>query len=267
MCAECAAAISVMLILTRSSVFVFHVQGAGMLQSYRKKLRAEPALQTYLYQSSPSSSNAKVQFMAVGKAKLVVLEGIDGSGKTTQAAFLNDYIVNGLGMECLLTAEPTKSKLGLYIRGNLMDLKLNPYTMQLLFTADRAEHVSSEIIPALNKGMWVISDRYYFSTIAYAVLTGLAEKQRDALLAVNRTFIQPDLTVFLDVDPRKQLLGGRGRLEVFERMDLESKIRMREEYARLCAITPNCITVKVDNNKEEVRTLLRSLASELIRKA
>ena len=205
--------------------------------------------------------------MAVGKAKLVVLEGIDGSGKTTQAALLNDYVVNCLGMKCLLTAEPTKSKLGLYIRDNLMDLKLNPYTMQLLFTADRAEHISSEIIPALNKGMWVISDRYYFSTIAYAVLTGLAERQRAALLAINKTFVQPDLTVFLDVDPRKQLLRERSSLEAFERMDLESKIRMREAYARLCATTPNCVTVKVDNNKDEVRNLLQGLANELIRKA
>ena len=184
-----------------------------------------------------------------------------------QAASLNDYLVNEMGIECLLTAEPTKSKLGLYIRGNLMELKLNPYTMQLLFTADRAEHVSSEIIPALNSGMWVISDRYYFSTIAYAVLTGLSEKQRDVLLAVNRTFMQPDFTVFLDVDPRKQLLGARGNLEAFERMGLESKTRMREEYVRLCAATPNCIAVKVDNNKEEVRTLLRGLANELLRKA
>ncbi len=205
--------------------------------------------------------------MAVKKAKFIALEGIDGAGKTTQAASLNDYLVNEMGIECLLTAEPTKSKLGLYIRGNLMDLKLNPYTMQLLFTADRAEHVSSEIIPALNSGMWVISDRYYFSTIAYAVLTGLSERQRDALLAVNRTFIQPDLTVFLDVDPRKQLLGARGNLEAFERMGLEPKTRMREEYVRLCTATPNCITVKVDNNKEEVRTLLRGLANELLRKA
>ena len=205
--------------------------------------------------------------MAVKKAKFIALEGIDGAGKTTQAASLNDYLVNEMGIECLLTAEPTKSKLGLYIRGNLMDLKLNPYTMQLLFTADRAEHVSSEIIPALNSGMWVISDRYYFSTIAYAVLTGLSERQRDALLAVNRTFIQPDLTIFLDVDPRKQLLGARGNLEAFERMGLEPKTRMREEYVRLCTATPNCITVKVDNNKEEVRTLLRGLANELLRKA
>ena len=213
------------------------------------------------------ASEAKATFMAVGKAKFIVLEGIDGAGKTTQAASLNDYLVNEMGIECLLTAEPTKSKLGLYIRGNLMELKLNPYTMQLLFTADRAEHVSSEIIPALNSGMWVISDRYYFSTIAYAVLTGLSKRQRDALLAVNRTFMQPDFTVFLDVDPRKQLLGARGSLEAFERMGLESKTRMREEYVRLCAATPNCIAVKVDNNKEEVRTLLRGLANELLRKA
>lgn len=201
------------------------------------------------------------------KAKFVAFEGMDGSGKTTQSAYLKDYIVNGLGIECLLTAEPTNSALGLYIRGNLKELKLNPYTMQLLFTADRAEHVSSEIIPALDKGMWVISDRYYFSTIAYAALTGLSEVQRNALLAANRAFVQPDLTVFLDVDPAKQLLSGRENLDAFERMSLESKIRMREEYERLCAITPNCVTVRVDNNKEDVRALLRGLAYELSRKA
>ena len=99
-------------------------------------------------------------------APFIVIEGIDGCGKGTQAKLLFDHLKD-LGKEVLLTAEPTKGPLGKMIREHLSDPFLDDESLALLFAADRIEHLEKEVRPALEAGKIVISDRYVYSSVAY----------------------------------------------------------------------------------------------------
>jgi len=113
--------------------------------------------------------------------KFIVFEGLDGSGSSTQASKLRDWL-NRAQKELILgkpraqlTKEPTNNIIGGLIRGQLTgDWKTRPECLQLLFAADRSHHLEREIIPLLKDGVTVISDRYFFSTIAF----GAAENMR-----------------------------------------------------------------------------------------
>lgn len=135
--------------------------------------------------------------------KFIVLEGLDGSGQSTQAGKLVDFLnrpeqklkFGHTGVH--LTKEPTSSLIGGLIRSQLShEWKSSQECLQLLFSADRAHHLEKEIIPLLDRGITVISDRYFFSTIAYG---SLDIKDRDWLLNLNKNFILPDITFLLKV--------------------------------------------------------------------
>ena len=176
------------------------------------------------------------------RGKFIVFEGIDGSGKSTQAKFLHEYLLEN-GYKAILTTEPTKTEIGRFIRSNIAELKLGTYTIQLAFTADRAEHVEKEILPTLEKGISVVSDRYKHSTPAYGVLTGLPEDKINALYAANAPFPDSDITLLLDIDPRNAFLAQREKLESFERKDHSDKDRMRNAYLRQCEADKNCVKI------------------------
>lgn len=154
----------------------------------------------------------------------IVLEGIDGSGTTTQAGLLQEYFQKK-NIPVFLTAEPSESAIGKNIRKILESHeKISPLAFQFLFCADRAEHVESEILPALERGDVVITDRYYLSTIAYASLIGKSEYFRE----VSKIFPEPDLTIFLDIAPKVALgrIDDRGEgKELFEKEEFLEKIR------------------------------------------
>ncbi len=104
--------------------------------------------------------------------KFIVLEGLDGSGTTTQIKMLSDKFKNS-GIKLLVTAEPTDNRIGRIIRETLHHkYKIKPDTLALLFAADRNEHLFGKkgIIDYLDEGYYVISDRYFFSSIAYQSL-------------------------------------------------------------------------------------------------
>jgi len=97
------------------------------------------------------------------------LEGIDGSGKTTQAEKLGAYFKNQ-GKDVLITKEPSNSTIGLLIKEILhKKMKIPPISLQYLFAADRGVHLEAEVIPALKKGIIVISDRSFWSAAAYGI--------------------------------------------------------------------------------------------------
>lgn len=101
--------------------------------------------------------------------------------------------LRALGKTVVLTAEPTDSAIGKEIRSMLKsDTMPSPDAVQLLFCADRANHVSTVIEPALRRGDTVVCDRYVLSTLVYGAATGLS---RDWLLAVNAAFPKPDLSI------------------------------------------------------------------------
>ena len=161
------------------------------------------------------------------KGRFIVLEGVDGSGKTTLAKRLAE------GKDAWLTAEPTKGVLGGMLRsGELGDIP--PAAEALLFAADRAVH-TAEIERELENGRWVICDRYAGSTVAYQSASMGDAADWEWLNSMQRhAVIEPDAVILLDVDPEKSMsrVDSRGEdLSRFERLDFQR--RVRNAYLRL----------------------------------
>ena len=163
-------------------------------------------------------------------AKFIVFEGIDGAGKTTQINRLKASLEKR-GIACLTTAEPTSLPSGREIRDALAGrTQKTPLEMAEMFSADRAihnNHPEEGINAALNKGISVISDRYYYSSLAYQ---GAAlGYDTVASLNLDREDIRtPDICVFLDLTPEKSLerIGKRGEAtEIYENFDYLTKTR------------------------------------------
>jgi dTMP kinase len=139
--------------------------------------------------------------MTTGRGCFVVLEGGDGSGKSTQVELLVARLREA-GHEVVATFEPGATATGAAIRALLLDgtAPVAPEAEALLMAADRAQHVAEVVAPALARGAWVVSDRHLPSSLAYqGVARGLGV---DAVEAVNRLAVDgvtPDLVVLLDV--------------------------------------------------------------------
>lgn len=156
--------------------------------------------------------------------KFIVFEGLDGSGSSTQAEKLVAYL-KSKKIKAILTKEPTNNIIGGLIRGQLThDWKSSQECLQLLFAADRAHHLQKEIIPALQNGLWVVCDRYLFSTIAFG---SLEIPEKDWLVILNERFLMPDLNIILKVSPEiclKRMQASRFSLELFENKDKLTRV-------------------------------------------
>ncbi len=164
---------------------------------------------------------------AAERGRFVVLEGLDGSGTTTQAALLSAAL-RARDLRVCTTAEPTDGPLGRVLRAHVRgELTLDPVTAALTFTADRADHLARLVRPALARGEWVVCDRYLLSTLAYQGAEGV---DRAFVLTASSTFEIPDITVYLEV-PVAELtrrLRSRSTTERYEAPALAS--RLRESY-------------------------------------
>lgn len=167
--------------------------------------------------------------------KFVVFEGLDGSGQTTQAHRLKDWYSKH-GARAHYTKEPTQGPIGsllrlilsrrLVSRRNRDFEEIDEHTVALLFAADRMDHINSEIVPRLDKGIVVIGDRYYLSSLAYQSLGS----DYNWIKKLNSKCLVPDLTVFLDVPPeicRRRVGRDRERwhLELYEDMGKLAQVR------------------------------------------
>ena len=158
--------------------------------------------------------------------KLIVLEGIDGSGKTTQARTLLRRL-RARGLKAVFFREPTLGKWGRLIRERAGRAdSMTPEEELDLFVRDRREDVERNLGPALAAGKIVVLDRYYFSTIAYQGAKGIDPGR---IRRMNERFApRADLVFIFDIDPGAGLsrIGGRGqREELFEREDYLAKVR------------------------------------------
>lgn len=197
------------------------------------------------------------------RGMFIVLEGGEGSGKTTQARLLADEL-RALAIPTLLTREPGDTPLGAKLRALLLDRNSEPMSRKaeaLLFAADRAEHVEKVIMPALEEGRVVICDRYIASTMAYQVYaTGdLGEAEVSTISDWASDDLLPDVTLFLDVDPvvgLERAMRADRENNRFEDKNLAFHERVRRGFLR--QQTWSWITIDAFKSIEEVHRQILS---------
>jgi dTMP kinase len=177
---------------------------------------------------------------AARTGRLVTLEGIDGSGKSTQARLLADAL-RARGREVVGTREPGGSPGAEAIRGLLLGGepgRWSPVSEALLFTAARRDHVERVVEPALAAGRWVVCDRFVDSTRVYQGASGRGELRAlvDRLHA-EAVGLEPDLTLILDVEPEAGLARA-ARATRFEAMGLDFQRRLRQGFLALAEEFP-----------------------------
>ncbi len=188
--------------------------------------------------------------MVEKKGIFICIEGLDGSGKTTQAKILAKKISNAI-----YTSEPSKGLIGNYIRKSYLYSKkrFSPLVEALLFAADRLEHLESEIIPALNRGKTVICDRYVFSSLAYQGASGIS---LDWIETINKAIIYPDLALFIDINPEKSMRRLNSKKSLME--NLKTQLKVRDIYMKFVE-DKKLTLVNGDNSKTKVTEELFSI--------
>ncbi|MFQ5998694.1 MAG: dTMP kinase, partial [Candidatus Bathyarchaeia archaeon] len=168
-----------------------------------------------------SSSNTR-------SGQLIAVEGIDGSGKTTQSYLIVEEL-RRMGLKAVYTTEPTYNQVGTMLRLRVAKAKTRDPTYEaLLFAADRREHIGTEILPKLKEGFVVVSDRYVYSSFAYQSVAGL---DIGWIKRINFFAPKPQAVVFLDMQPKKSLRRKKETWNVFEQ--LENELRVMKAYRRM----------------------------------
>ncbi|WP_269612073.1 dTMP kinase [Prochlorococcus marinus] len=207
------------------------------------------------------------------KGKFIVFEGIDGSGKTTQINQLSQWIVNtGIipeNNQLVITREPGGTNLGKSIRSLLLNTSKgkspDSITELLLYAADRSQHVNEIIRPALNKGNWVISDRFCGSTIAYQ---GYGRKLDIKLIKdlemIATQGISPDITFLLDI-PVEESIERRINIKD-DRIEKEGREFLLNVSLGFQALSEDRKWKKISasNSKENIMSEIKSEVKKLI---
>jgi len=192
------------------------------------------------------------------KGVFICIEGLDGSGKTTQARLLAKKWRKR--HNAVYTAEPSRGKIGSYIRKSYLysEKRLSIALEALLFAADRIEHLENEVIPALREGRLVISDRYVFSSLAYQGAAGLS---LDWIEKINEHALKPDLAVFIDVALETVMDRLKAKKSVMENTETLKKVR--DVYLKFVAKGE---LVRIDGNlcKAEVAKALADVVLKFL---
>jgi dTMP kinase len=190
------------------------------------------------------------------KAKFIVIEGIDGAGTTTQSQLLVDWLATG-GRKSGLTAEPSRGPVGLLLRQILSGRTIvknddgshraiHNDVIALLFAADRIDHLDSEVLPLLDKGIIVVSDRYYHSSLTYQSLSG----DLSWISTLNSRARAPDVTYLLDI-AAEQAATRRQRVrsfdEIYEVPETQKKLEVA--YRSLPQLLKDEVIVIIDGNQ------------------
>ena len=175
-------------------------------------------------------------------ARFIVLEGIDGSGKSSQIAPLADAL-RAAGRRVVTCRDPGATAAGDAIRSILLhrqEITLSPTAEMLLYMAARAQLVAEVIVPALNRGDWVISDRFLPANIVYQGYAGGLDP--DSIRQVGEVAtggLEPDLVLLLDIDPAAALSRIERPLDKLENRGADHRSRLRDGYRQEAARRPD----------------------------
>lgn len=203
------------------------------------------------------------------KGLFITIEGMDGSGKTTQINKLKQYFETS-GKEVVLTREPGGTVISEAIREIILDIRykeMDPVTEALLYAAARAQHVREYILPLLDQGKIIICDRYVDSSMVYQ---GYARNLGDEVVGMINGFatggLKPDLTFFLDLEHTKGMSRKENQQEL-DRLEAEKEQfhqLVREGYHRLVAKNADrMISIDASQSIEEVhKAILKGLETK-----
>jgi len=207
----------------------------------------------------------------------VVIDGIDGSGKSLMSQMLVSYLIEK-GCGAVHTFEPTSGHYGQRVRHILTadsDPKKNAELCLELFTKDREEHLTQFILPSLKQGKYVVCDRYYYSTIVYQHLQGI---EWDKVIGANKNFRKPDIAFILDLpvgDDKaiKNSSAGTAVTRIKERGSATEKFEdkaflkeLRKAFLELNQkLEDNIIVIDASKPKEEVFAFLTKEVDKLIK--
>jgi len=199
--------------------------------------------------------------------KFITLEGIDGAGKSTHLAFIAEYL-RATGKQVVVTREPGGTPLGEMLRDLVLSQAMHVETETLIMFASRREHIDKVIVPALEKGIWIISDRFTDATYAYqGGGRGIASERLKMLENWVQGSLQPDLTFLFDVpvEVSRERLALNMSLDRFEQEKQEFFMRVRAAYLACAAAQPQRIRV-IDSSRSivDIQTELTGLLEHML---
>ncbi len=202
----------------------------------------------------------------MSRGKFITLEGIDGAGKSTHLSFIAEHL-RALDKAVLTTREPGGTPLGEMLRDMVLSQSIHVETETLIMFASRREHIDKVIVPALEKGIWVISDRFTDATFAYqGGGRGIANERLKLLEDWVQNGLQPDLTFLFDVSSElsHQRLAFNQSLDRFEQEKQDFFKRVRDSYLdRAHAFQHRMRVIDASRGIAEIQTELGSLLDTL----
>jgi dTMP kinase len=210
----------------------------------------------------------------------ITLEGIEGSGKTTQIGRLVEFLEDR-GIECVTTRQPGGTLIGENIRSILLDpanRALAPMTELLLYMADRSQHIYELIRPCLQAGKTVICDRYFDATVVYqGFARGLNIELIQQLHQILFDDLKPDVTLLLDLAPQVGLQRAWQQLNTGQRSGVESRFeaetvafheKVRAGYLELARLEPGRFRiVDAAQSQDQVFTAISNIVASILKQS
>lgn len=202
-----------------------------------------------------------------GPGKLVVFEGLDGSGTTTQSGLLAEYL-EGKGFSVTEVEEPGGTDLGREVRRLLLEdrgMEIEPLSELLLYEVSRSQLVREKIIPGLEEGRVIISDRFAISSVAYQGYgRGIPIDKVKSLNEIAVDDVEPDVTFFLDIDleEREERTLER-KPDRIEKEELEFYRRVRQGYLKEIKSASDAVVIDGSLSKEEISSKVNSMVDKI----
>lgn len=191
----------------------------------------------------------------------IIIEGLDGSGKTTHAHRLVRNLQEK-GFDAVYTTEPSRGEFGTFIRTSVLQGKERvPSVVEaFLFAVDRIDHLEKEVEPALKEGKIVVSDRYVYSSLAYQGAAGLDLRWIEE---INRLALSPDLAAYIDVPPEVVVKRIKREKSVMETLETQRKVR--DVYMKFVE-NGHLIPLDGDRKKSEVAQDILQMVLDFLKK-